>query len=1348
MTRGALRRELDRRGLDTAGPRSTLIARLSEAITEEKFDYQEILPKAEADARSEISELSVSSAHSNLSSLASCRALEAAKLAGLRARAVALKKKHELDKQAVELQAKRENLSLEIEMEEAIAREASLTPIEPSPRTGTAQQPIRLDDTNSDTNSDRHQTNEPSYDHITRLHLPTLEFSTFRGNNEYYPSFMRAFETNIASKLRSEEEKLHYLLQYTADKPREIVATCLYLPSEHGYQEAKRLLDRRFGNRAQMALGLVEKMLESPNIKSEDVESLDSFAILLRGSLNALRSLPHDAGSVDVKTIRALVQKLPYYMKDKWSRIVDGIEQTKYRQATFEDFVDFVEVEARVATNPSYGRLLMKSGPMKENLQAAGPSRGKLFTGNVQDFTRTPTRCLCCDQKHETHECTVLQTKTSEEKHNFILENRLCFSCLSANHISRFCKDKKKCNICGGWHATVLHRDQPKSKSPAVTSGHVAPVYRGGAKLQAVAVRVTVCDKSVITYAFLDSGSTHSFICAQLADELAVSPTEKTSITLSTINKEQRIESCVIPHVWIQSLDGDCDMELPPLFVLDTIPVSRKDIPNKSDLQNWSYLEDSGVTLDEQVEREVGLLIGSNAAAAMEPIQVVPGREGGPHAILTRFGWVLSGIPKIGIGFKLNYVELMSEQDSFGNRAETQKGYSVEDHEWLSKVQSSCALKDGQYEIALPFRNENPTLPNNRVVAERRLGFLRSRMERQPEMAAEYRKQIQELVDKGYAEKAPEPAVDAGHEWYLPHHGVRHPAKPEKLRIVFDCASKFKGISLNDELLQGPDLTNALTDVLIRFRQEVIAFKADIESMFLRVQVPQQQRDFIRFLWWENGNPEGPIEEYRVTSHLFGAVSSPSCANYALQQTARDFGHCQEPKVASTINRNFYVDDALISSASEEDAIKLALGLKELCSKGCFKLTKFSSNSIAVLQAIPKEDQAASVRDLQLGSDCLPADRALGVHWDVQTDTLGCQVDVDKFRKRPVTRRGILSATASFYDPFGIASPCVIRARMLQQELTRLRLGWDEKVPMKYSKAWNKWLQELSILAQYRVPRIVCVGGLSAAALRELHHFSDASERGYGVVTYIRTISNEGQISCGLLLSKAHLAPIKTLSIPRLELTAATLAVKVNLETQRALDFPIQRTYFWTDSTTVLKYIRNKKSRFHVFVSNRLAAIHDASSINQWFWVPSQENPADLVSRGMDAAKFVDSALWKCGPNFLWRQSEHWPQLPKMSECKEEDPEVKVVLTITASATTASSSEASDPTSRLIRHYSSWSRLLKAVAWIQRVLARLKNERRSVSSDLQLSDIERAEKHIIRHVQAIYFQADINALLH
>ena len=460
MTRGSLRQELDKRNLDTAGSRSILIDRLKQALVQEELDHRNP-PKVELDS---VSDISLTSDKSSASSMASSRMLDAAKLAGLKARAASLRRKHELDKQAVELQVKREELYIEIEMGEVLAREAAYSGVPDSfgiarelnnitgphgnSGTSTGRNPFcasaeesaaHPDPTNRARSNHRSErTIEPTYDHVTSLRLPTLEFSTFRGKSENYPSFMRAFQTNLASKSINEEEKLHYLLQYTADKPKEIVSTCLYLPPERGYAEAKRLLDRRYGNFAQMALGLVEKILAYPVIKSEDGEGLDSFAIHLRGSVNALKSLPHNAGSVDMKTIRALVDKLPFYIEEKWRRAVDNIEQTSSRQASFEDFVNFVEVEARIATNPSYGRLMFGTGPIRGNVRerrieptqhVAGTSRGKLLAGNLKASTRLPDMCLFCAQGHETHECPGLPEKTSEDTNQFIFGTISTESC-------------------------------------------------------------------------------------------------------------------------------------------------------------------------------------------------------------------------------------------------------------------------------------------------------------------------------------------------------------------------------------------------------------------------------------------------------------------------------------------------------------------------------------------------------------------------------------------------------------------------------------------------------------------------------------------------------------------------------------------------------------------------------------------------------------------------------------------------------------------------------------------------------------------------------------------------------
>ena len=235
------------------------------------------------------------------------------------------------------------------------------------------------------------------------------------------------------------------------------------------------------------------------------------------------------------------------------------------------------------------------------------------------------------------------------------------------------------------------------------------------------------------------------------------------------------------------------------------------------------------------------------------------------------------------------------------------------------------------------------------------------------------------MLESGHAEKV---------VWYIPHHGVYHKDKPEKNRIVFDCSAKFRGISLNDCLYQGPDLTNSLIGVLLRFRQERIAIQGDIESIFYQVQVPVQDRNLMRFLWRENGQLETDLQEYRMCVYVFGAVCSPSCANFALQQTAEQFKDRYDPAVVNIVKRSFYVDDCLVSAPSVETAKTLLLELKNLLKEGGFNFVKWTSNNQEVIEAVPRSDRSKLLHDLDLGKDVLPKERALGLCWNAETDSL------------------------------------------------------------------------------------------------------------------------------------------------------------------------------------------------------------------------------------------------------------------------------------------------------------------------------------------------------------------------
>ena len=202
-----------------------------------------------------------------------------------------------------------------------------------------------------------------------------------------------------------------------------------------------------------------------------------------------------------------------------------------------------------------------------------------------------------------------------------------------------------------------------------------------------------------------------------------------------------------------------------------------------------------------------------------------------------------------------------------------------------------------------------------------------------------------------------------GRVWYIPHHGVYHPQKPDKIRIVFDTSAEFKGESLNRHLQQGPDLTNSLNGVLCRFRKEPIAFTCDVEGMFHQVFVNPDYRNLLRFLWWDKGNVDSTPTKYRMTVHLFGATSSSGCANFTLKRTADDFEELFGSEPATFVKKDFYVDDGLKSVPSATEASALIKSTKSLLAKGGFNLHKFISNSKEVIEAIPKEQRASVPRN-------------------------------------------------------------------------------------------------------------------------------------------------------------------------------------------------------------------------------------------------------------------------------------------------------------------------------------------------------------------------------------------------
>ena len=510
--------------------------------------------------------------------------------------------------------------------------------------------------------------------------------------------------------------------------------------------------------------------------------------------------------------------------------------------------------------------------------------------------------------------------------------------------------------------------------------------------------------------------------------------------------------------------------------------------------------------------------------------------------------------------------------------------------------------------MLLPFRKAHPELPNNKKLALLRLGHLKKKLSNNPQYYRDYTSFMNEILRRGEAEKVPKETVGSA-VWYIPHHGVYHNKKPGKIRVVFDCSSKFLGMSLNDHLLSGPDLTNRLIGVLCRFRKSPYAVMCDIEKMFHQFFVNDEDRDYLRFLWWEHGDLDQEISEYRMRVHLFGATSSPGCANYGLKYLANTQKE-QYPLGAAFIQHNFYVDDGLASKESAAEAINLIAEACDIRFNCGIRLHKFISNSREVLESVPLSERAIDVKNLDMNFDDLPVERVLGIQWCVENDRFQFQMNLSD---QPLTRRGILTTVASVYDPLGFLAPFVLVGKKILQEICRKGISWDDPLPEELLPRWERWKADLKNLAKLSIPR--CYKPLDFGPIKkcELHHFSDASTEGYGQCSYLRLISERNQVHCSLVISKARVAPTKV-TIPRLELNPAVVSVNMSNLLQEELQYENLDEYFWTDSKVVLGYLNNEARRFHVFVANRVQRIKHSTRTDQWNYVESEKNPADHAS--------------------------------------------------------------------------------------------------------------------------------------
>ena len=394
--------------------------------------------------------------------------------------------------------------------------------------------------------------------------------------------------------------------------------------------------------------------------------------------------------------------------------------------------------------------------------------------------------------------------------------------------------------------------------------------------------------------------------------------------------------------------------------------------------------------------------------------------------------------------------------------------------------------------------------------------------------------------------------------------------------------------------------------------------------MFLCVELAERDRQYRLFLWRDLDTSRQP-DVYEFQRLLFGNTASPFLSQYVLHSHAQ--AHALDfPEAANSVDNSMYVDDLLDSCETVESAQQLRRQLTDLLDKAGFKLRKWSSNEPAVIEDIPAEDRLPA---LEISDEGVPRIKTLGVTWEAQRDVFTFQVKLPDASKEP-TKRNVLSTIAALYDPLQFLAPFTVKAKILMQEIWMAGIEWDDILPNDLKTKWEKWVSELPELSRLAIPRSL---RLPYPEKVDLHIFSDASKDAYASVAYLVCQYSDNAPSSCLVASKCRVAPVKAMTIPRLELMGAVLSSRLAQDILKVLT--VDRVVFWTDSENVWHWVRNQSREFKPFVANRIGEIQRTTNPEQWRHVPGSMNPADLPTRGLSAADLAQSRPWMEGPAFL-----------------------------------------------------------------------------------------------------------------
>lgn len=1046
----------------------------------------------------------------------------------------------------------------------------------------------------------------------------------FSGDLLKWPQFWALY--NVAIHTNSSlmpEEKCAHLLTYVEGEALRLVGDLA--PTAENYEIAIELLKRRYDQPTARKNQLLKDIKVFKAV--EDTEDISKLRGLVDGLISRVRQLEGlnvSAESYSTAIEPELLSKIPVKWQFEWER------QNFGKATTFAQFTDFLMKELALVEAVERSRLSLESTSSASGSSSGGhksSSQPKPYYSSTSALTSSRSwSCPACHRgKHGLSGCRTYQNMNASQRSSIVSKANLCRKCLYPHSID-VC-ESATCFVCHGPHHTSLHlaensssngrqndrgrRGNQGSYSPRNTvprtwsqstnsntsrrdaSGTSFNISQNGGAVYAmsavVKVQSPVSGASCLARVLIDTGADDSYIRSSVAKKLCLPIVGNgvfSCIGFQEIRDEtkeySRVECQLFPRMYLpDSKPFTCR-----LWCADSLcmPLKRRMIPAHESLIGLPLADDF-------VGGQVDILLGLDLVNRVISDHTM--RIGfNLRATYSSFGWILYGkCPSPGFSnsdrheVRCNKVEQLWDVESLG--------INVIEEE--SKAPVKPTWNGERYVVPLMWKgDERPQ--TNRDMAQKRLN--RAVYKMNDDKMQWYDRYMHDKYEEGVIALSTEEELSSSSAFFLPHHTVSKSGSKD--RIVFDASAVDGcGRSLNDYLLTGENLLPKLYNVLLRFRTKRIAYQGDIEAAFHTIALNQEDFRYVQFLWQQS--------VFHFNRLPFGLVCSP----YLMNLTVDYHLSLIDSEQAKTLNRGKYVDDM---SGTCDDRPTAFEKLKE--TKEIFKLAGMN---------IHKE---------RVSGDDVEPSKFLGLIWSAREDQLGIRLPTEV--ATPTTKREFLSFLNKTFDPLGVLVPWTVTGKLLFQESCSATSSWDDTLSEGLAVKVDRWRQELTVETQVLFPRYVVDDGV------EFRVFGDASEKAYCAVVY--AVFPNG--TTNLLSAKSRLAPLsKSFTIPRLELMAAWIATNLGQTIVSTYDIGQKpRVTFYSDSKDVLYWLQRRRP-LKVFVKNRVDQILEKTSLNDWYYIPTELNPADLGTRGKSLKFTIDSSFWWHGP------SSH--DLPTVPFCEE-----------------------------------------------------------------------------------------------